>query len=171
MWKSQKNSKGKLVNSATQVGRLQMRWSSVKICTDIWPFLKVQSRSLEWINVGYGLERPKKIGHMLNMFMATICYHIAFRSCSSTKLQSFKVEKKIAKNLSITGVWINQGGGVWSDRDTNDIFAYCSFFYFLDFKFSNSFVLLIFILWCGSFKKIPSEKRIISENHPKCLSS
>ena len=28
--------------------------------------------------------------------------------------------------------------GVWSDRDTNDIFAHCSLiFYFLDFKFSN----------------------------------
>ena len=32
----------------------------------------------------------------------------------------------------------NLKGGVWSDRDTNDIFAHCSLiFHFLDFKFSN----------------------------------
>ena len=49
--------------------------------------------------------------------------------------------------------------GVWSDRDTNDIFAHCSLiFYFLDFKFSN-FVCpselhpLIWFFWKHSFRK------------------
>ena len=51
--------------------------------------------------------------------------------------------------------------GAWRDRDANDIFAHCSLtFYFLDFKFSNLFVLLNFILWSGSFLKIPSGKNV-----------
>ena len=58
--------------------------------------------------------------------------------------------------------------GAWRDRDTNDVFAHCSLnFYFLDFKFPTLFVLLNFILWSGSFLKIPSGKRKISEKPSK----
>ena len=49
--------------------------------------------------------------------------------------------------------------GAWRDRDTNDIFAHCSFiFYFLDFKFSNFVCLselhpLIWFFLKNSFSK------------------
>ena len=45
------------------------------------------------------------------------------------------------------------------------------FFTFLTSKFPTLFALLNFILWSGSFLKIPSGKRKKSENHPKRLSS
>ena len=49
--------------------------------------------------------------------------------------------------------------GAWRDRDTNDIFAHCSFIsYFLDFKFSNFICLselhpLIWFFFKNSFRK------------------
>ena len=63
--------------------------------------------------------------------------------------------------------------GAWSDRDTNDIFAHCSFiFYYLDFKFSN-FVCpseLHHFIWFF-LKKSFRRKKKYPKNLPKRLSS